>query len=702
MGMAPWPTAGDRRMGYHKRMNSIRADVQADLEILNGDLAGESFPLGDELLVGRCEGDAPVAGKLCLPDARVSREHACIVRRDGAYFVQDLGSTNGSLLNARVLTPQAFYPLHEGCNLQFGGVHLRFRPNLSRPAKADAAWGSALGEHEEAFDLALIAGGDAEGPAAGEASMQIVGSASARPNISMAVDAVEALKALRSHIADGEMTAKGAQGRLRALAKISIDLGGHRDRESLLTKVMDLIFDIFPTADHAYGLLCRASDDGRERLKPVVSLSRQKGRVAVAISRAIISEVISKRQAVLSSDARADRRFDSHQSIIGLGIRSVMCVPLLVEDEVLGLIQVDTGSTHDFDQDDLQVLTGIGAQAAIGLKNLGLVEDIQQLFEGFVSASVHAIEARDPSTAGHSFRVAEYSQGLAAAVDRSTLPALRDVSFSREQLHELRYAALLHDFGKVGVREHVLTKAHKLYPRQLDLLQARFRFARASLERAAYRDLLDELEREPLGPAALRERRRKIEQMLQEEQRKMRDFMAMIMQANQPAVERVSVPDNLDAVRDFRFPGDDGEPMALLSDFELDALTLARGSLTPDERQEIESHVVHTYAFLKHIPWTKGLAAVPEIAYTHHEKLDGSGYPRGIVGEEIPLQARIMTVTDIYDALTAGDRPYKQSLSEEVALDILRQEARAGRIESHLVDIFIDSGVYRQTRVTER
>jgi len=127
----------------------------------------------------------------------------------------------------------------------------------------------------------------------------------------------------------------------------------------------------------------------------------------------------------------------------------------------------------------------------------------------------------------------------------------------------------------------------------------------------------------------------------------------------------------------------------------MEALTLARGSLTPDERQEIEYHVSHTYAFLQHIPWTKGLASVPDIAYSHHEKLDGSGYPRGLGREQIPLQARIMTVTDIYDALTSGDRPYKQSLPEELALDILRDEARLGKVEKDLVDIFIESNAYR-------
>ena len=128
---------------------------------------------------------------------------------------------------------------------------------------------------------------------------------------------------------------------------------------------------------------------------------------------------------------------------------------------------------------------------------------------------------------------------------------------------------------------------------------------------------------------------------------------------------------------------------------ELDALTLARGSLTPDERLEIQSHVSHTFAFLNHIPWTGSLSAVADIAHAHHEKMDGSGYPYGLVGDAIPIQSRIMTVADIFDALTAGDRPYKRSLGVDTALEILRHEADTGKVDPILVDVFIDSQAYQ-------
>ncbi len=671
----------------------------ASLEVLNGALAGKSFPLYDETLVGRSdEESADCDSHIRLPDSRVSRQHARIIRRNGGYVIQDLDSTNGTLLNARPLTPKEFYALREGSNLQLGGVHLRFRPpaaSSNEDASTGRSWESEIGHNEAAFDLALIAGEASAERQASSASLILVGSKSTKPDLSMAIDAQEALRLLKANLHEDRVAATDVQRRLRALAQVSIGLGGQNNHEDLLAKVMDFIFDIFPAAEHAYGLLCIEPGQCGESLKPVVAMSRKERSVEAVLSRAIVNEVISRRRAILSSDASSDKRFDSHESIIGLGIRSVMCVPLLLDDEVLGLIQVDTCSTHAFDSEDLQILSGIGVQAAIALKNLGLVEDIRQLFEGFVTASVHAIEARDPSTAGHSFRVAEYSQRLAEAVGRSRVPALCEVNFTREQMNELRYAALLHDFGKVGVREHVLTKSHKLYPRQFELMQARFQYACASLERHAYRELLDQQELERLSAEEFRIRRRRMERDLAQETQRIREFMALIVKANEPAVFHQTIPPALQQVVDYCFPGEDGEPIPLLSAFEMEALTLARGSLTPDERQEIEYHVSHTYAFLQHIPWTKGLASVPDIAYSHHEKLDGSGYPRGLGREQIPLQARIMTVTDIYDALTAGDRPYKQSLPEELALDILRDEAARGKIEPDLVDIFIDSNAYR-------
>ena len=671
----------------------------AYLEVLNGPLVGTRFPLGTETIIGRNDEDVPLQeGDINLTDVRVSRRHARIYIQRGRYYLEDCQSTNGTFLNTFRLQSGAPCVLREGSNVQVGGVHMRFRPALisTEPlgdTNDSAPWASEIGLNEEVFDLSLTANPDV-GVSQADISMLFCPVDLPEPEISVVLDASAVVDALREAITDDEKASESDDlRRLRAMAQVSIGLGGEHDRESLFAKIMDFIFVIFPTAERAFVVL---RDKESREFKPAAASTREpsgEGEV-LSLSEAIVDEVVSQRRSILSNDAADDHRFDDHQSILSLGIRSMMCAPLLVDNEVMGLIQIDTHSeTHSFCEEDLQILTGISAQVAIALKNFGLYEDIGHLFECFVSASVHAIEARDPTTAGHSFRVAEYSQRLATVVDQSEQKMLRDINFNRDQMQELRYAALLHDFGKVGVREHILIKARKLYHSEMDVLEARFRYAHASLERQAYRELIDQ--HGELSPAEFKLRRVAMDKRLVWETARLQRFMAMIKHANEPSVLDDEVTDDLRAVADFIFPGNDGAPVQLLTTPELDALTLARGSLTPDERLEIQSHVSHTFAFLNHIPWTESLSAVADIAHAHHEKLDGTGYPQGLVGEEIPVQSRIMAVTDIFDALTAGDRPYKCSLGVEQALDILQHEANTGKVDPILVDVFIDSQAYQ-------
>jgi len=671
----------------------------AYLEILNGSLVGTRFPLGAETIIGRDDEDVPMQeGGIDLADTRVSRRHARIYIQRGRYYLEDCNSTNGTFLNTFRLQPGAPCVLREGSNVQVGGVHMRFRPTLnsaetSGDSNAAAPWASEIGLNEEIFDLSLTANPDASASQA-DISMLFCPVDFPEPEISVVLDAPAVVDALREAITDGEKASESDDlRRLRAMAQVSIGLGGEHDRESLFAKIMDFIFVIFPTAERAFVVL---RDKESQEFKPAAASTREPSREGevLALSEAIVDEVVSQQRSILSNDAADDHRFDDHQSIQRLGIRSMMCAPLLVDNEVMGLIQIDTHrETHSFCEEDLQILTGIGAQVAIALKNFVLYEDIGHLFESFVTASVHAIEARDPTTAGHSFRVAEYSQHLATVVDQSGQKILRDINFSRDQMRELRYAALLHDFGKVGVREHVLIKARKLYHSEMDVLEERFRYAYASLERQAYRELIDQ--HGELSPEEFKLRRAAMDKHLSREAAQLQRFMAMIQHANEPSVLDGEVTDDLRAVADFIFPGNDGEHVQLLTAPELDALTLARGSLTPEERLEIQSHVSHTFAFLSHIPWTASLSAVADIAHAHHEKLDGTGYPQGLVGDEIPVQSRIMAVADIFDALTAGDRPYKCSLGVDQALDILHHEASTGKIDPILVDVFIDSQGYQ-------
>ncbi|HNC95772.1 MAG TPA: HD domain-containing phosphohydrolase, partial [Myxococcota bacterium] len=287
-------------------------------------------------------------------------------------------------------------------------------------------------------------------------------------------------------------------------------------------------------------------------------------------------------------------------------------------------------------------------------------------FNGFVQASVQTIESRDPTTGGHSLRVAELSRSLALEVHDAEAPELAGLRFTSEQITELNYAALLHDFGKVGVREEVLQKGTRLHPMELANTALRFRMVAMQLRQ-------DLAAGRPEATAALAELGR--------------DW-ALVERLNQPS-ELASTADLLrlqQLRRRWTLP-DRSEPV--ISARELLRLGAGPGSLDPEERVEIERHVEHTWRFLRTIPWTDALKDVPDLAYAHHERLDGTGYPRKLRGAEISPRARIIAVADIFDALTAGDRPYRKGLDTTAATRILEDEARQGRISSPMVDLFI-------------
>ncbi|MCS6984250.1 MAG: GAF domain-containing protein [Leptospiraceae bacterium] len=347
-----------------------------------------------------------------------------------------------------------------------------------------------------------------------------------------------------------------------------------------------------------------------------------------------------------------------------------------------------------FSRKDYQILEALAGQAAIAIENNNLIQEIQGLFEGFVKASVTAIEQRDPTTSGHSFRVAEYTVALAEVVDRLREGIFSTVRFSREELRELRYASLLHDFGKVGVREHVLVKAKKLYPHELDLISMRLEYLRKSIEAELSRRLIEKLKKSPL--ASWDKLEHEFQAELEEHYREIDEMFAAIVEANEPTILEEGSFEFLKRIAQKRIKLHGGEEIPLLTPKEFLALSVRKGNLQEEERKEIESHVTHTYKFLSQIPWTKDLKRVPEIAYGHHEKLDGSGYPQRLTAERIPIQTRMMTIADIFDALTAWDRPYKRAVPPERALDILQMEANQGHIDRQLLQVFIEAGIYRK------
>jgi HD-GYP domain-containing protein (c-di-GMP phosphodiesterase class II) len=403
-----------------------------------------------------------------------------------------------------------------------------------------------------------------------------------------------------------------------------------------------------------------------------------------------------------------NRSFDDKT---GYRARSMLTVPMLsAENEVIGVIQLinkkrDVARTLTrpadfdaevvpFDERSEEFAFALASQAGLSLENAMLYEEIKDLFEGFVEASVQAIESRDPTTSGHSRRVATLSVALAQRVDGLSSGPLAGTRFSPTQLKQLEYAGVLHDFGKVGVREKVLVKAKKLYDEDRESIRLRFAYIRKSLENDHTERKLRmamELAREELAG-----RFTEVDADLERRLAELESAWTFINKANEPTVLEEGGLERLVEISQLVYMGPDGEPRPYIEREEVAALQVRRGSLTDVERVEIESHVVHTYNFLKKIPWGKRFADVPRIAGAHHEYLNGGGYPRHLPARDIPVEARIMTIADIFDALTASDRPYKKAVPIDRALGILESEVKAGKCDADLFSVFVEGEVYKK------
>ncbi len=415
----------------------------------------------------------------------------------------------------------------------------------------------------------------------------------------------------------------------------------------------------------------------------------------------------------LSSDRpfTINRKFDEDS---GYRTRSILAVPIRNQQEkILGVLQLinakrdfaaPLSSQEDIDEQVIaftarqqEIVLSLASQAAVAMENSRLYADIQRLFEGFVSASVTAIETRDPATSGHSFRVANLTLALAEAVNRLDSGVYAPVRFSRDQMREIRYASLLHDFGKVGVREEVLVKAKKLYPAQMELIKQRFGFVRRTLEsevlQSKVKYLLEKGREEYLASV------QGLDSGLKEDLRHLDEYLQAILWANEPTVLPEGDFGELLKIANVTYTDPDGQKKPLLNQEELKLLSIRQGSLDDDERQQIEAHVLHTVSFLQAIPWTSELRNIPEIARAHHEKLNGRGYPYKLSAPEIPVQARMMTIADIFDALAAADRPYKKAVSVDRALEILDLSVTDGELDPDLVAIFKGAHIYHRWKV---
>ncbi|HUF64800.1 MAG TPA: HD domain-containing phosphohydrolase [Gemmatimonadaceae bacterium] len=509
---------------------------------------------------------------------------------------------------------------------------------------------------------------------------------------------------------------------LTELTRVGVALSHERDLTKLLEMILSQARRITNSDAGSLYLAERSEDDGppkqlRFKLSQNFSLPNLPfSEFTVAVDHGSLSGyVAATAQPLVIADVyllpedvtyKQNRSFDEK---FGYRTKSMLVLPMRThKDEVIGVLQlINRKKSADvmlsspevverevipFDQRSVELVNALASQAAVAIENSQLYESIEELFESFVKASVKAIESRDPTTSGHSERVATLTEELARAVDRGGEGSYKGVKFSAAQLKEIRYAGLLHDFGKVGVREQVLVKQKKLYTSDLDIIRHRF----AYLLQAA--DLQYERERANYlalhGEKNYSEASARLNEIRRTRREELQVFLDHIVRANEPTVLPEGSFEELHDINQRTYIDFDGVERPLLREAELRFLMIRKGNLDDTERREIESHVTHTFRFLEQIPWTRDLRGVPDIAYAHHEKLNGRGYPRRVNAVDIPVQARMMTISDIFDALTATDRPYKRAVPYERALDILSMEAKEGMLDEELLKAFVEARVF--------
>jgi HD-GYP domain-containing protein (c-di-GMP phosphodiesterase class II) len=342
-----------------------------------------------------------------------------------------------------------------------------------------------------------------------------------------------------------------------------------------------------------------------------------------------------------------------------------------------------------FDTRYEHLMEAVAGQAAIAIENNRMITTIQSQFEEFVKASVSAIESRDPATSGHSFRVADICVAVARAINEKNDGPLADVRFTDNQLKELEYAALLHDFGKVYIDLAIFMKSKKLFPRDLDNLLLKMDYLYRFVELRSLEKRLQLFMKNPHDDKSFEALDSERDATLG----RIRKIKETIRSLNEPTVTDLDPAKTLKEIygeiEQIQCSDPEGNPLIVFGPVEMTNLSIPRGSLNDDERKEIESHVVHTYTFVNNIPWPPEYEQIPEIALRHHEKMDGTGYPNREKGDQIPVQARIMALADIYDALTSTDRPYKKAIPYETAINILRKEAESNKIDPNILEIFL-------------
>lgn len=390
-------------------------------------------------------------------------------------------------------------------------------------------------------------------------------------------------------------------------------------------------------------------------------------------------------------DFTGPRKYDAST---GYRSKSMLVIPLKNhENDIIGVLQLlnaqdrDTGDVIAFSPEYVNLIGSLASQAAVALTNTQLIQDLQNLFHAFIRSIATAIDAKSPYTKGHIDRVVDLTMMIAAAINSSDEGHFKETFFSDDEIEEMRIAAWMHDVGKITTPEYIVNKATKVETifNRIQLIETRFNLIAEQI-RSRYANRKIEL---LAGGEPDRNAIERLDAACSEELDRLNDDLVFIQACNSPGefLEDDSV-DRINQIGKRTYLLNGGEQPYLTAD-EVENLCIRRGSLTADERKKIEHHATMTLKMLRELPFPKKLSNVAEYASGHHEKLDGSGYPRGLPEEALSLQSKIMAVADIFEALTAKDRPYKEPMQLSQAIKILGFMAKDRHIDGEVLKLFL-------------
>jgi HD-GYP domain-containing protein (c-di-GMP phosphodiesterase class II) len=494
-------------------------------------------------------------------------------------------------------------------------------------------------------------------------------------------------------------------GRLETLNAIGVALSSERDVLTLMERILDAARDF---ADADGGTLYLVKDEALHfevirndtlgykmggRNGPKIEFAPLPLRLAdgtgnhgmVVAHAALTGRTINIADAYEADgyDFSGTRAFDART---GYRSESFLTVPMKDHSgAVIGVLQLinskdSRGFVRPFSSFDQQLVESLASQAAIVLNNRQLLQQLETLFESLINLINTAIDEKSPYTGGHCDRVPVLTMMLAEAASRATQGPLADFNMSEKDRYELKIAGLLHDCGKITTPVHVVDKATKLQTLfdRIDLLEARFELLLRDAELARLKGAIeqDDYDRQVASIEA--------DRALVRKSNTGGEFM------DDSAVAAIHEL----ARREIHYA--DGSVRPFLSAEEVENLTIRRGTLTAAEREIINHHIVMTIRMLEALPWPSHLTQVPEFAGGHHERMDGKGYPRGLTREQMSVQARAMGIADVFEALTAKDRPYKKGMGLMQSLTILGRMKVDNHVDPDLFDVFLRERVYRE------